>query len=148
MNDNCILGLLNDDSKNEYNISNKLTSHACSRSNRMKLISEWSRPLCYFEVYRRKSQSRQIHCLLEDASILVFNKNTKKIITFIIPCPKSFEKYVSSLVRCIDELKLDKLYRYTKLNKKSQACKVDNQFKLTEEEVSNYLLKKLQIHTR
>lgn len=147
MKTNCILGLLEDEvSQAKYKIEGEITLHANKRFNRFKLIADWAKPLCYFEVYRKDSKSRQIHCLLEDASILVFNKKTKVLITILILCPNSLEKYISTIINCIDTSKLDKLYRYAKLNKKSKACKVNNNFEFTEKDYIDYTFKKNKIN--
>lgn len=74
-----------------YNRKNEKTKHFDIRRDRLGLVLENAKPLFYFEVLRESG--RQVHVLYEDAVLLVFNKETCKIITVILPSRRTLYKY-------------------------------------------------------
>lgn len=119
-----ILGLLDNESEKYYNIDNKHSTHMGTREGRAKLVHPKANPLYYFEVFRPKDRSRQIHCLLEDATIIVFNKKDKKIITFIIADECLIDEYIEHTFSTRNEETISNLYKCAKLNRKTKANKI------------------------
>ena len=76
---------------------------------------------CPCQLYREKDKSRQVHCLLNDATIIVFNKSNKKIITLLIADEKLIDKYVKHSFCSKSEL--DKIYKCAQLNRRTKAHK-------------------------
>lgn len=129
-----ILGTLFEDEIYEYNPSNK-SKHMESRAFRESLVSEFAKPLFYFDVYREKDKSRQVHCLLTDASVIVFNKNSKKVVTILILEGNSIEKYIAPIYNQIDYLSKLNLISCSKINRK-RLSKVSS---LSDSELKSYL---------
>lgn len=144
-----LLGLLTSkQEQKEYNISNEKTSHFIrDRGGRWMLVNLDSVPLYYFEVYHTKTMSRQIHCLLEDSSIIVFNKNNNKIITVLLSTPSELDKYLKRVETCEPDT-LRKLYKCAKLNKVSKADKLNKSEGFSEKELNQYIAKKSNIIER
>lgn len=127
----CILGLMtNEKSQQEYTFDNEYTAHMAERDSRRKLVSLKAEPLYYFEVFRSTDKSRQIHCLLEDATIIIFNKESKKIITILIANRDLIDKYIDKTSSTSDEKVIQRLYRCAKLNKQTGADKVNENINL------------------
>lgn len=118
-----VLGLLSNEEIYKFQAQ---SLHCKKRKNREKLICEKAKPLFYFKVFRNKDKSIQIHCLLSDATVLVFNRHNRKMITIIITKLTTLEKYLKVVENCIEEMDLINLIKCAKLNQKSGACKVDN----------------------
>lgn len=123
-------------------LSKSKTKHCEQRQARVNLIAKNAEPLFYFEIYRSKDSSRQIHCLLNDASIVVFSKKDYKIITVIIPETKTLDKYIKFVANMIEENDLTKLKRCAKLNRKSKASNIDNDMNI---DIEDYMRRKLNI---
>lgn len=130
----CILGLLPENETQDYQLTN-LTTHAELRKFRMNLIVS-TNVLYYFEVYRFKDQSRQVHCLLEDGSIVIFNKLTKKVITVILADQDLLYKYINKYG--LEERDKTVVLRCGGLNKKYKA----NDKELEEEISKDYKRRK------
>lgn len=127
----CILGLItNEKSQQEYTFDNEHTIHMAERDSRRKLVNFKAEPLYYFEVFRNTDKSRQIHCLLEDATIIIFNKESKKIITILIANRDLIDKYINKTSSTSDEKVIQRLYRCAKLNKQTGADKVNKDINL------------------
>lgn len=114
---NIILGLASyDRCVNLYNKDSGRTKHFEDRKLKLSLCSPIAEPLHYFEVYREKDKSFQIHCLYEDASLLIFNKKEAKLITIILLNPTQVQYY---LKKANDDLQNHKkVSRSARLNKK------------------------------
>ena len=137
----CILGLTLNHETKLYTLDNELSKHGELRLPRANLIVS-SNILYYFEVFDFKNKSRQIHCLLEDSSIVIFNKRTKKIITYILADTKLLTKYINKIpIECIEEKEIEKLNKCSSLNKVYQVNQVD----LKEKDLEKYIYKKKQI---
>lgn len=146
MNNNCVLGLLNDEEKQrKYTMSNDMSEHAKSRVDRANLVGKSAKPLFYFEIYRRGTGSRQIHCLLEDATLLVFNRKTELLITVIILDNNTLNKYLQSIEDVINYNDRDILQKCARLNVKTKAHKVGKKSKLTPETFEDYKRRKTAI---
>lgn len=117
----CILGLLDKESEKYYNINNEHSNHMKKRKGRLKLVNQEARPLYYFEVFRPKDRSNQIHCLLEDASILVFNKKNKKLITILIADECLIDEYMKHIYSTDEDVR--NLYKCAKINRKTGVNK-------------------------
>lgn len=120
-----VLGLVHKSETKDFSIDNAHSKHIDKRKGRYNLILEDAKPLYFFETFRITDCSRQVHCLLEDATLLVFNKETKVLITIIIPDEDLLDLYLESA----DEIETNtesSLYKCAKLNVKSGATKVDN----------------------
>lgn len=139
----CILGFLPENETKDYQLTNfaennNFTNHVKLRNHRLDLINTLN-VLYYFEVYRFIDKSRQIHCLLEDSSIVVFSKVSKKVITVILADPDLLNKYINKFdLERRDELILN---RCAGLNKKYKA----NEAKLSDIEAEDYLARKNKI---
>ena len=117
-----VLGLLEHvEEHKEYVFSNIQAIHMDKREKRRRLVYSKAEPAFYFEVYREKDKSRQVHCLLNDATIIVFNKSNKKIITLLIADEKLIDKYVKHSFCSKSEL--DKIYKCAQLNRRTKAHK-------------------------
>lgn len=138
-----ILGLLSAEETQKFKLDKSL--HCKSRKDREDLICKKAKPLFYFEVHRRKDNSRQVHCLLNDATVLIFNKENRKLITIIITKRSRLDKYLKAIKDIIEEDDLMKLCRCAKLNKSSNAIKVGNNFSLDSAELTDYLTRKNNI---
>jgi len=91
-----ILGtLINSKYESEYNRNNKQSKHMIDRQERMKLSIANAKPISYYEVFRTKDKSRQIHCLLEDATVIIFNKKNRNIITVLLLDVKRLKEYLA-----------------------------------------------------
>lgn len=88
-----ILGLLDcKEGVEKYNLKSQ-SKHFLERENRFSLVSSLAKPLYFYEV--SKNNSRQIHCLYDDASLIVYNKKTMKAITIILLNTNGVKKYLS-----------------------------------------------------
>lgn len=111
----------------------ELSKHA-EEGGKLELVSKLAKPYRWYEVYRFREGEIQVHCLLEDCSVLVYNKDSKCLITILILEPKNLKKYMRS-----GDVTLEKI---AKLNKKSKASKVSKGYRFREEDVEIYLRKK------
>lgn len=138
---NCILGLVLKDEINNYKFDKVLISKHSNeaRIHRFNLILS-NKSLYHFEVYRFIDKSRQVHVILEDGTILIFNKSNKKLITAILASPKLINEYLSKLVD-IDCQSLNVIIRCCKLNEKYNV----NSKELQEPQLTEYLQKKKKI---
>ena len=120
-----VLGLVHRSEVKDFSIDNMHSKHIDKRKGRYNLILEDAKPLYYFETFRVTDYSRQVHCLLEDATLLIFNKETKMLITIIIPDEDLLNLYLNSTDGIGKNTELS-LYKCAKLNVKSGATKIDN----------------------
>lgn len=120
-----VLGLLHKTERDEFSIDNKHSKHISSRGARSKLILPEARPLYFFETFRFLDNSRQVHCLLEDATLLIFNKETKMLITFIISDEKLLDTYLG-MTENIGEIQHEILYKCARLNVKTKANQISD----------------------
>ena len=91
-----ILGsLTNSEYEKKYNKNNKQSKHMIDRKERIELSLANAKPISYYEVFRTKDKSRQIHCLLEDATLIVFNKKDRNIITVLLLDVKKLKEYLA-----------------------------------------------------
>lgn len=133
----CVLGSLPENQKQDYQFTN-FTNHAELRSHRLDLIGTIN-VLYYFEVYRSKDNSKQVHCLMEDSSIIVFSMKTKKVITVILADLGSLNKYINKVD--IEGKNKMILIRCAELNGKYKTNKIE----LSDKESKDYLERKLRI---
>lgn len=90
-----ILGYVEDPSYFEkYNRESNKSLHMKKRVKRLMLSLESAKPLNYYEVYRKEDNERQVHCLYEDSSLVVFNKETGLIVTIILLERDKLEEYL------------------------------------------------------
>lgn len=75
----------------KYNRNNDESKHAKARKQRMQISLENARPLFHFVAI--KDNQRQIHCLYEDSTLIVFNESGK-IITIILLGQKRLKQYI------------------------------------------------------
>lgn len=120
-----VLGLVHKSEIKDFSIDNAHSKHIDKRKGRYNLILEDAKPLYYFETFRVTDYSRQVHCLLEDATLLIFNKETKMLITVIIPDEDLLDVYLEASDG-VGENVQSNLYKCAKLNVKSGATKIDN----------------------
>lgn len=120
-----VLGLVHKSEIKDFSIDNAHSKHIDKRKGRYSLILEDAKPLYFFETFRITDCSRQVHCLLEDATLLVFNKETKVLITIIIPDEDLLDLYLES-ADGIGNNTQSNLYKCAKLNVKSGATEIDN----------------------
>lgn len=138
--DTYILGLLpENEDKQKYNMNN--TTIHLEENRKLSLVDKEAFPFFYFEVFRKKDNCYQVHCLLEDSSILIFNKDNNKLVTVIIGDKLLIERYIRKTSLKENDESLMKLYKCAKLNKKYKAKKILKDEILLEE----YLCKKRKI---
>lgn len=143
-----ILGLMtNKLSQDKYSINNEMSEHLLvNRANRVKLVDWDSKPLYYFEVFKHKSNSRQIHLLLEDATLVVFNRDTYKIITVILLTPSRMKFYMNYIeehnLTNENEIKLNSC---SKLNKINYVNRVDDGGSFAKDRLQSYMKRKRKI---
>lgn len=113
-----ILGTLLNDEVSKYSLSNK-SKHMEERVYRENLISELAKPLIFFDVYRRKDNSRQVHCLLSDSSVIVFNKSSGLVITILILERRKLDKYIKSIDDELNVNSIESLIACSIINKKN-----------------------------
>lgn len=77
-----------------YFRENERTEHLKKRKSRTDLVIEESRLISCFLVLREEDKVIQVHCLYEDASLFVFNKETKRIITVMLLSEEEVEEYL------------------------------------------------------
>lgn len=136
----CILGPVINNEINHYQLDNPLSKHGELREHRFTLIQ--GKILYYFEVYRFFDKSRQVHCLLEDGSLVIFNKTNKKRITTILADTKLLSKYINKIPT--GELTDDELFTLRRCVKLNEAYKVNDGI-LSDEDTDNYINKKKEI---
>lgn len=111
-----ILGELEyNDCVDVYNKDSRRSKHFNYRNHRIALCSERANPLHYFEVYREVDNTFQIHCIYEDASLLVFNKDGL-LITIMLLDLHQVQYYLNRIGINISES--NKLRMSAKLNNK------------------------------
>lgn len=143
-----ILGLMtNKLSQDKYSINNEMSEHLLvNRANRVKLVDWDSKPLYYFEVFKHKSNSRQIHLLLEDATLVIFNRDTYKIITVILLTPSRMKFYMNYIeehnLTNENEIKLNSC---SKLNKINYVNRVDDGGSFAKDRLQSYMKRKRKI---
>lgn len=94
---NVILGVIdNDEYRLKFRKSNNKSKHMDVRVERLELSLDSVSPVYYYEIFRRKDNSRQVHCLYEDATLIIFNKKSGKIITIILLNRKELESYLKT----------------------------------------------------
>lgn len=90
-----ILGTVeNEEYKKKYTRENEKSKHMSEREDRLDLSLNNARPLFYYEVLIMKDNSRQVHCLYEDATLIVHDKNDGKIITIMLLGRKKLAEYM------------------------------------------------------
>lgn len=114
-----ILGVVNNkEYRNKYNKKNERSKHFEDRACRVDLSLENSEPLYYYEVFRKKEGSNQVHCLYKDSALFVFNKKSAKIVTVILLTKNKLEVYLKAsretLVDYPGMLKCSKLHEKIK----------------------------------
>ena len=137
-----ILGLMTDKEHQKfYGVDNEKSKHLIEeRANRSKLVIWDSKPLYYFEVFRSESTKRQVHVLLEDATLLIFNRETSELITVILLNPEKLDFYMDYIDYGRSSIKSErKLSKCAKLNKKSNFRKTSGEIKISEEKLNKYL---------
>ena len=136
----CILGPVINNEIKYYRLDNSLSKHGELREHRFTLIQ--GKTLYYFEVYRFFDKSRQVHCLLEDGSMVIFNKNNRKIITTILADTKLLSKYINKIPT--GELTYNEIFTLKRCAKLNEAYKV-NDCILSNEDTNKYMNKKKEI---
>lgn len=92
---NVILGVIdNDEYRRKYTKSNVKSKHVNNREDRIELSVDNANPVYYYEVLRKKDNVRQVHCLYEDSTLIVFNKEDGKIITVMLLGRNKLEQYL------------------------------------------------------
>lgn len=140
-----ILGTIDDKSfTGEFAIENSKTIHAVKdRRERMDLLDENQEPLLFFNFYHQKTSSIQVHCLLKDATLLVFNKSNKKLITFFFLYPKRLDKYLNWNKNInINKKEISKLYQCALLNKKNNVNSYNGE---SQQKIESFKLKREKI---
>lgn len=133
-----ILGIIdNDEYKEKYKRNNEQCRHMNIRTERIKLSLENAQPVFYYEVFRTKENLRQVHCLYEDSTLIIFNKENCKVITIILLGTEKLEEYL--LVANESSSLKKSLHRCSKLHDKLTDGFLS---KLTEEELRNIVEKK------
>ena len=77
-----------------YFKENERTEHLKKRKSRTDLVVEESNLVSCFLVLREEDKVIQVHCLYEDASLFVFNKDTKRIITVMLLSEEEVQEYL------------------------------------------------------
>lgn len=131
-----VLGLLHSSEREDFSVKNKHSKHIKSRSGRGKLVLPEARPLYFFETFRIIDSTRQVHCLLEDATLLIFNKENKMLITFIIADEGLLDIYLG-MTDDIGPGEHEVLYKCARLNMKTKATKIKDD--LGDFDLDNYL---------
>lgn len=129
--------------KSNYKITNEFTNHAVNRKNRIKIVSSEANPAYYFEVHRTCDSSKQIHCILEDATLLVFNKKSFKLITIIIANNKTLKKYYNKIDKSTSIY--EKVYRSALVNEAYRADNINNSFMINNADLFNLKAEKNEI---
>lgn len=82
---NLILGVIdNEEYRKKYTKENRKSKHLTDREKRIELSLDNAMPVHYYEILRKKDSVRQVHCLYEDSTLIVFNKTDGKIITIML----------------------------------------------------------------
>lgn len=132
-----ILGELEyNDFSERYNKDSKRSKHYHNRKHRIALCSKRAGPLYYFEVYREIDNKFQIHCIYEDASLLIFNKEEEMLITLILLNVEQVKYYLEKIGEDINEHM--QLIKSAQLNKKLPR----NIRSLSQEEIHEIVKKK------
>lgn len=101
---NVILGIIdNDEYRLEFTKDNAKSKHMGVRKDRLELSLDSAGILYYYEVYRVRDNCRQVHCLYEDATLIIFNKRTKKIITIMLLNRKELASYLEVTEETLSE---------------------------------------------
>lgn len=129
--------------KSKYKLSNELTNHAKNRKNRIKVVSPEAKPAYYFEVYRTNSSSKQVHCILEDATLLVFNKEDFRLVTIIIANNKTLNKYYDKIDK--DSSKYRKVYKAALVNGAYNADMINSRFMISKSDLNKFTIEKRNI---
>lgn len=94
---NVILGVIdNSEYRLKYTKENNKSKHMDVRKERLELTLENASPVYYYEVFRSEDNCRQVHCLYEDASLIIFNKDSGSIITIILLNRKELKGYLKT----------------------------------------------------
>lgn len=90
-----ILGIVdNEEYRMKYTKENERSNHVSEREDRIELSLDDVKPLFYYEVLRLEDSTRQVHCLYEDATLVIHNKDDGKIITVMLLGRKKLKEYM------------------------------------------------------
>lgn len=109
-----------------------------SISNRMKCVDLDAKRLAYYEVDKGHRNGLEVHCLQEDGSILIYNKNTERFITVFLSRPGQLDKYVSDDLKRENQEAVNRMYECAELNLFTQANKINGDWYFDDDEVRVY----------
>lgn len=98
--------------------TNKITKHAYERLIRIHNINLENNPIINsFVVDKKHSNGNEVHVILEDATILIFNQNTNKFITVLFARPHQIKRYYEQLNLDVPQKVYDNAYTNYCLNR-------------------------------
>lgn len=141
---NTILGVItNKNMQSQFTLKNERSNHLSKdRSHRVDLVNWNAKPVYYFDVARGKTSWRQVHLILEDATLVVFNTFSKEIITVVLLKPSGLERYLSHVRLTKNKSRLEK--RLLK-NAKVNQCLPSKEKNITDKMIEKYIRKKSKI---
>lgn len=120
-------------------------SNEDSNKNRLSCVLPEAETLYYFEVDKGHRNGSEVHCILEDASILVYNKKSKRFITTLLGRPGQIDTYMTKSVICRDKDAITKLYMCAFLNLGYGANFVGTDNVLTGSKLDEFISDKKQV---
>lgn len=75
--------------------ADSLTEHFAERRNRAQLLDKSSSIVACFEVDKRHKNGNEYHFIYSDATVLIYNKNSRKLITILFARPGQIRRYYS-----------------------------------------------------
>lgn len=128
-----------------YNKINYKTVHSQEQSviNRMKLVDRDADKLYYFEVDKGHRNGAEIHCIMQDATVFVFNKKSEKFITVLLARTGQIDHYIDdNLYNSEKKDVLDVLYWNADLNQVTGAKEIGSNNPFSEAQLEEYLIEK------
>lgn len=136
---NIILGIIdNDEYRQKYTKNNERSKHLSDREERINLSIENAEPVYFYEVFRKRDNIRQVHCLYADSTLIIFNKKDGMIITVILLGRNKLEEYLKIAGDILsDQLSMQ---RCAKLHDRL----LKNNGELTEDMIENVIERKIK----
>lgn len=91
-----------------------LTNDRVTRINAIKELIGFGKPVCGFKVDNHHRNGAEYHLITTTALILIFNYNSKKLITVLIARPNQIKRYYDSSNKVAPEELINLAYEHTK----------------------------------
>jgi hypothetical protein len=91
-----------------------LTNDRVTRINAIRELIGFGKPVCGFKVDNHHRNGAEYHLITSTALILIFNYNSKKLITVLIARPNQIKRYYDNSNKVAPEELINLAYEHTK----------------------------------